>query len=60
MQQWFSDAEHPCSYGSLKNVSVSDVKDNPYSAWQRRDPKNRAYLAVADELVRQMQELKVA
>ena len=37
-----------------------DVKKNPYSVWQRHEPRNRAFLAVADELVRQMQELKVA
>ncbi|MBR3897439.1 MAG: hypothetical protein IKJ42_10625 [Bacteroidaceae bacterium] len=60
MQVWFSSAEHPCSYDSLKNISTSDVKKNPYSAWQRHEPRNRAFLAVADELVRQMQELKVA
>lgn len=60
MQVWFSDAEHPCNYNSMKNVASADVKNNNYSAWQRRDPKNRAYLAIADELVRQMQELKVA
>ena len=60
MQVWFSSAEHPCSYDSLKNISTSDVKKNPYSAWQRNEPRNRAFLAVADELVRQMQELKVA
>ena len=60
MQVWFSDAEHPCNYDSLKNVSVLDVKNNSYSDWQRKEPRNRAYLAVADELVRQMQELKVA
>ncbi|MBE6311521.1 MAG: hypothetical protein E7080_10820 [Bacteroidales bacterium] len=50
----------PCSYDSLKNISTSDVKKNPYSAWQRHESRNRAFLAVADELVRQMQELKVA
>ena len=60
MQVWFSSAEHPCSYDSLKNISTSDVKKNPYSVWQRNEPRNRAFLAVADELVRQMQELKVA
>lgn len=60
MQVWFSEAEHPCSYNSMKNVASADVRNNNYSAWQRRDPKNRAYLAVADELVHQMQELKVA
>jgi len=60
MQVWFSSAEHPCSYDSLKNISTSDVKKNPYSVWQRHEPRNRAFLAVADELVRQMQELKVA
>ena len=60
MQVWFSNAEHPCSYDSLKNISTTDVKKNPYSAWQRNEPRNRAFLAVADELVRQMQELKVA
>ena len=60
MQVWFSDAEHPCSYDSLKNITNKDVKKNPYSDWQRRDPHNRAFLAVADELIRQMQELKVA
>lgn len=60
MQVWFSDAEHPCNYNSMKNVASSDVRNNNYSAWQRCDPKNRAYLAIADELVRQMQELKVA
>ena len=36
------------------------VKKIPYSDWKRHDPHNRAFLAVADELVRQMQELKVA
>lgn len=60
MQVWFSSAEHPCSYDSLKNISTSDVKKNPYSVWQRHEPRNRAFLSVADELVRQMQELKVA
>lgn len=60
MRVWFSDAEHPCNYDSLKNVTLPDVKNNPYSAWQRNEPRNRAYLAVATELVRQMEELKVA
>ena len=41
-------------------TTFTDVKNNSYSDWQRKEPRNRAYLAVADELVRQMQELKVA
>ncbi|MBQ8192298.1 MAG: hypothetical protein IJZ45_11175 [Bacteroidaceae bacterium] len=53
-------AEHPCSYDSLKNISTANVKKNPYSVWQRNEPRNRTFLPVADELVRQMQELKVA
>ncbi len=41
-------------------ITFTDVKKILYSDWQRHDPHNRAFLAVADELVRQMQELKVA
>ena len=36
-------------------TTFADVKKNPYSVWQRHEPRNRAFLAVADELVRQMQ-----